>query len=193
MTDLPASPPHSPLGPTLETERLFLRPPAMEDFERWADFQSDAETARFIGGAKPAAEVWRAMMSVAGAWALTGAGFFSLIEKSSGQWIGRIGPWHPHGWPGREVGWSLHRDAMGKGYALEAAVATIDYAFDVLGWDDVIHCIAPENRASQALAQRVGSVNRGPGLLPPPLEEIEVDIWGQTRDEWAINRNRIVR
>ena len=42
--------PTSPLGPTLETERLFLRPPTLEDFPRWADFMSDPETTRFIGG-----------------------------------------------------------------------------------------------------------------------------------------------
>lgn len=185
--------PHAPpLGPTIETARLILRPTAMEDFERWCDFQADVETTRFIGGAKSPAEVWRVLMSVAGAWALTGEAFFSVIEKSSGQWIGRIGPWNPHGWPGPEVGWSLHRDAMGKGYALEAAVASMDYACDILGWDDVIHSIDPENTASQALAARLGSVNRGPGRLPAPFEAARVDLWGQTRAEWAVNRARFV-
>lgn len=180
----------SPLGPTLETERLILRPTAMEDFERWCDFQGDAETTRFIGGAKSPAEVWRALMSVAGAWALTGEGFFSVIEKSTGQWIGRIGPWNPHGWPGPEVGWSLHRDAMGKGYALEAAVASMDYAFDVLAWEEVIHSIDPGNTASQQLAARLGLVNRGPGRLPAPFETAQVDLWGQTKADWVVNRKR---
>lgn len=185
--------PHAaPSGPVLHTARLILRPPLMEDFERWADFQADPETTRFIGGPQPPAQVWRAMMSVAGAWALSGVGFFSVIEKSSGQWIGRIGPWCPHGWPGREVGWSLHRDATGKGYAFEAAVASLDYAFEVLGWDDVIHAIDPENVASQRLARRLGSVNRGPGLLPPPFESAVVDLWGQTRPDWAENRARLL-
>eukprot|EP01035_Chromulina_nebulosa_P015713 gene15714-20812_t len=36
-------------------------------------------------------------------------------------------------------------------YAHEAAVASIDYAFDVLGWDNVIHTIDPANTASVAL------------------------------------------
>ena len=184
------SPRGSPLGPTLETGRLILRPPVLEDFERWADFQGDAESTRFIGGPKPPAEVWRALMSVAGAWALTGTGFFSVIEKASGLWIGRIGPWMPHGWPGPEVGWSLHRDAVGRGYALEAAVATMDYAFDVLGWEDAIHSIDPDNHASRSLAARLGSVNRGAGRLPPPYEGSAVDLWGQTRSEWTVNRRR---
>ena len=188
-----AVPPHVTLGPTLETERLILRPPAVEDFPRWAEFMADPETARFIGGVQPKAQVWRTLCSVAGMWALTGEGMFSVIEQSTGRWIGRIGPLHPYGWPGREVGWSLHRDATGRGYAVEAAAAAMDYAFDVLGWDDVIHCIDPDNRASAAVAERLGSRNRGPGVLPEPMQDHRIDLWGQTRDEWALNRQAPTR
>ena len=179
-------------GPTIETERLILRPTASSDFERWCDFQSDVATMRFIGGVKTPAETWRVMMTCAGAWALTRASFFSVIEKASGQWMGRIGPWFPHQWPGTEVGWSLHRDAMGKGYALEAAAASMDYAVDVLGWDDIIHTIDPANVASAKLAARLGSANRGAGRLPPPFEASRVDIWGQTAAEWRKNRKAFI-
>lgn len=176
--------PTSPLGPTLETGRLFLRPPTLEDFPRWADFMSDPETTRFIGGVQSKHEVWRAMASVAGMWAL-------LIEKETGNWMGRIGPLHPYDWPGREVGWSLHRDATGRGYAVEAAAATMDYAFDVLGWSDVIHCIDPDNLGSEKVALRLGSTNRGAGTMPPPFQHHPVNLWGQTREAWRTNRQRL--
>lgn len=39
------------LGPTLETERLILRPTTAEDFEPWAAFAADEEASRFLGGA----------------------------------------------------------------------------------------------------------------------------------------------
>jgi RimJ/RimL family protein N-acetyltransferase len=175
-------------GPILETERLTLRPTAMEDFPRWAELMADPETARFIGGVQAQAATWRAMMSMAGAWSLTGVAMFSVIERETGLWLGRIGPWQPLGWPGTEVGWSLHPDAHGKGYAMEAAVASIDYAFDVLGWTEVIHCIDPDNVPSQKLAERMGSTNRGPGTLPAPFETARVDIWGQSRDRWRARR-----
>ncbi len=171
-------------GPVIETERLVLRPPTMADFPRWAQFQADAETTRFIGGPKTPPETWRILMTVAGAWSLTGISFFSVIEKASGQWVGRIGPWRPEGWPGPEVGWSLHPDAAGKGYAREAAVASLDDAFDVLGWDEAIHTIDADNAASIRLAERLGSRYRGPGRLPPPFDALPVGVWGQTRDEW---------
>ena len=85
------------------------------------------------------------------------------------------------------------RSHAGKGYALEAAVATIDYAFDLLGWDNVIHTIDPENTASIALAERLGSRNQGQTRLPEPYQEFPVDCYGQSKAEWQENRRKFVR
>ena len=172
-------------GPVLETERLILRPTATEDLDGWAELMGDAEAARFIGGQQTRAGAWRFMCTMAGSWTLLGFGMFSVIEKTSGEWMGRIGPWKPEDWPGTEVGWSLKRAAWGKGYALEAAVATIDWTFDHLGWDEVVHCIDPDNTASQKVAEKLGASNRGRGKLPAPFQDHVVDIWGQTRAEWT--------
>ena len=174
----------------IETDRLILRPIQMEDFPRWAEFMADEVSARFLSGAQKPAAAWRGFMTMAGAWHLTGVSMFSVIEKSSGLWVGRLGPWAPLDWPGTEVGWGLHPDAWGKGYAVEGAAAALDYAFDVLGWDDVIHCIDPENRPSQKVAERLGSTNRGPGRLPPPLDGLTIDVWGQTRAQWKARRGQ---
>ena len=72
----------------------------------------------------------------------------------------------------------------GEGYAGEAAIVSINWAFDTLGWTNVIHSITPGNTASQRVAQKLGSKRLGPGKLPPPFEHDPVDIWGQTREEW---------
>ena len=175
-------------GPVLETQRLTLRPLAMEDFPRWAEMMADPVASKFLGGVQPASTAWRGFMSMAGAWSLTGVSMFSLIERDTGLWLGRIGPWTPHGWPGTEVGWGLHPDAQGKGYGVEAATATLDYAFDVLGWTDVIHCIDPDNTPSQRLAERLGSYNQGPTRMPAPFQDLPVDKWGQSRAEWRARR-----
>ena len=175
-------------GPVLETQRLTLRPLAMEDFPRWAEMMADPVASKFLGGVQPASTAWRGFMSMAGAWSLTGVSMFSLIERDTGRWLGRIGPWTPHGWPGTEVGRGLHPDAQGKGYGVEAATATLDYAFDVLGWTDVIHCIDPDNTPSQRLAERLGSYNQGPTRMPAPFQDLPVDKWGQSRAEWRARR-----
>lgn len=177
-------------GPVLQTERLTLRPIALEDFPRWAEMMADPEASRFLGGVTPPAAAWRGFMTMAGAWSLTGVSMFSVIERDTGLWLGRIGPWKPEGWPGTEVGWGLHPDAQGKGYGVEAATAALDYAFDVLGWDDVIHCIDPDNTPSQRLAERLGATNRGRTQLPAPLSEFTVDAWGQSRADWKARPRR---
>ena len=172
----------------IETERLILRPPEQQDFEGWAAFMADEETARFVGGVQPRASAWRSMATMTGSWSLLGFGMFSVIEKTTGHWVGRLGPWMPEGWPGTEVGWGLVRAAQGRGYGVEGATAAIDWAFDNLGWTEVIHCIDPANRPSQQLAERLGSRMLRHGHLPPPFETLEVEIWGQSREEWRSRR-----
>lgn len=175
-------------GPTLETERLILRPTAAEDLEGFVALMSDPESARFIGGVQPRAMAWRGMYAIAGAWALQGYAMFSVLEKATGRWVGRVGPWKPEGWPGPEVGWGLVRECWGRGYATEASAAAMDWAFEHLGWTEVIHSITPLNTASQQVAQRLGSRLLGPGKLPPPYEATPIELWGQDRDTWRARR-----
>jgi RimJ/RimL family protein N-acetyltransferase len=177
-------------GLQLETARLVLRLPRAEDLDAWAEMMADDETARFIGGAVPREVSWRALMTMVGAWHANGFAMFSVVEKSSGRWVGRLGPWMPEGWPGTEVGWTIVRDCWGKGYATEGATTATDWAFDHLGWTDVIHSIDPANVASQQVARKLGSRNLGPGKLPPPFQESPVDIWGQSREEWRAARGK---
>lgn len=180
----------STLGPTLETARLILRPPMREDFEAYAATLQDEKTARFIGGVSPPEAAWRAFASMVGSWVLQGFGAFTVIEKASGARIGRVGPLQPLGWPGTEVGWTLARPFWGKGYAVEAATAAIDWAFDTLGWSDVIHCIEPANAPSIAVATRLGSRKLRSQHLPPPFEDTLCDIYGQSREQWRARRRR---
>lgn len=170
--------------PQLLTERLLLRPLSGDDFEPWAEFHADEEAMRFLGGIQTREAAWRGLCTMAGAWMVRGFSMFSLIERDTGRWVGRVGPWQPEGWPGTEVGWGVEREFAGRGYAYEAAVAAMDYAVAVLGWTDIIHTIAPDNLRSIRLAQRLGSANRGPSALPPPFEHMPVDAWGQTAEAW---------
>jgi RimJ/RimL family protein N-acetyltransferase len=170
-------------GPELGTPRLILRPPKTEDFEGWIAFSADPETMRYLDGPQPRELAWRALAAMAGHWALLGFGMFSVIDRRSARWIGRVGPWRPEGWPGNEVGWGILREFEGQGYAYEAAVAAIDWAFEVLGWDNVIHCVPEVNVRSRALAERLGSTCQRRVVLPPPAGT-EVWVWGQTREQW---------
>ena len=167
----------------IETERLILRPiDADRDFEGWAHSMADKNTVRYLG-TKPMsrAESWRSMAAAIGHWTIRGFGFFSLELKKTGEWVGRVGPWHPEGWPGPEVGWTISPLHLRKGYAEEAGRASIEFAFNTLGWDSVIHVIMDGNTPSMGLAEKLGSkwLRSRKGL--PGVTEETVHIYGQKR------------
>src|SRR3546814_5069362 len=78
---------------------------------------------------------------------------FSVIERASGEWVGRLGPWEPDGWPAPEIGYGVSARFAGKGYAFEGAVAACDFAVEFLKWPELMHSIDPANTRSQALAR----------------------------------------
>jgi RimJ/RimL family protein N-acetyltransferase len=171
--------------PTLKTERLVLRVPKQEDFDSgWSNFHSDAACMEHLGGAMPPSLGWRALAQVVGMWSLRGFGQFSVIERLTGAWVGRVGPWEPEGWPAPEVGWMIARSSWGKGYATEAADACLRYVFGELRWSRVTHMIHPKNTPSQAVARRLGSSLIEAVTLPPPFDVEQTQMWGQTSADW---------
>ncbi|MDE2375630.1 GNAT family N-acetyltransferase [Bradyrhizobium sp.] len=171
-------------GPTVETERLILRPWRAGDVAPNTAMLSDPDTARYITPDRKAVTSetngWRNAAIIMGHWALHGFGMFAVEEKSSGRYIGRVGPWCPPGWPGFEVGWGITKGARGKGYAVEAARASIDWTFATFAIDRIVHCIDPENVASQAVARRLGAEVEGPA----ELHGDSIDLWVTTRERW---------
>ena len=178
--------------PVLETERLILRAPDHRDFTAFAAMMADADHTRFMGGRQSAQAARRSLAGTVESWAGRGWGMFAVIEKTTGRWVGQVGPWRPVDqpelWPGDEIGWALSRRDSGRGYALEAAAAAIDFAFGTLGWTDVIHCIDPEDHRSVRLAERLGSLRLGPVDCPAPYDRRVSIAWGQTREAWQGRR-----
>jgi RimJ/RimL family protein N-acetyltransferase len=140
---------------------------------------------KYIGGRQSRSLAWRAFMTMCGCWHMTGVAMFSVIERATGRWVGRLGPWHPEGWPAAEIGWGIAREHWGKGYASEGAAAAMDFAFYVLGWTEVIHCIDEANVASQGVAAKLGSRYLRRVSMPAPYDTMPVDAWGQSRAEWG--------
>ena len=165
----------------IETERLILREIDMDrDFEPWARAHADEETVRYLGGkVMSPPQVWRFMAAVIGHWQIRGYGFFSVEEKETGGWVGHVGPWYPEGWPGQEIGWTITREHWGKGYATEAALASLGYVFNTLGWKRVIHVISPGNTASVAVARKIGSEFLGTQQGLAAVTDETVEIYGQ--------------
>ncbi|MEO8199281.1 MAG: GNAT family N-acetyltransferase [Gemmatimonadota bacterium] len=148
------------LIPTLDTERLRLRPFKDSDIESFAAMCADPEVMQFVGdrAVLTREDAWRQMAMLSGHWQLRGFGMWAVEEKSSGSFVGRVGLHYPEGWPGREIAWALARPFWGRGYAYEAARAALDEALGTLGWSRVISLITPTNTRSIRLAERLGEV-----------------------------------
>jgi RimJ/RimL family protein N-acetyltransferase len=173
----------------IETERLILRriDPG-RDYEPWAKAMADEDTVRYLGTQPMTrAESWRSMALAIGHWEIRGYGFFSLEHKATGAWVGRVGPWYPKGWPAPEVGWTISPEHLRKGYATEAAQASVRYVFDTLHWPQVIHVIMEGNEASIAVARKIGSslVREQQGL--PGVTDKRVLIYGQAAAGEAVS------
>ncbi len=154
--------PHLAGTPVLETERLTLRAPGPQDWEAWRAFilSDRAEFVRSPGLDERLA--WRAMGHLIGHWVLRGFGSFVYCLKGTDRAIGHAGPWFPATWPEREIGWTVWDPAAeGKGYAFEAALATLDHAFGDIGWTTAVSYIDPANTRSLALACRLGAWHDG--------------------------------
>jgi RimJ/RimL family protein N-acetyltransferase len=151
---------------------------------------ADPEVMRHIGEGKPLSreEAWRSLAATLGHWVLRGYGLWAVEERATGALVGRVGLYYPEGWPGREVGWMLARPHWGKGYALEAAGAALRHAFEALEWPRAISLIAPGNRRSIAVAERLGERLEGELALGgrPTLQfGIDRDAWRSTPDREA--------
>lgn len=174
----------TPAAPALETPRLVLRGWRPADFAPYAAMLAEPETARFItrrGRPYGEREAWAEMAFFAGHWQLLGHGMFVVEELESGAFLGRVGALQPKGWPGFEIGWALAASARGKGYAVEAARAAIDWSFETFAPERIVSLIDPANAASRRVAERVGERRTSEQFAPfgDPC-----DLWELRREDW---------
>lgn len=172
--------------PILETERLRLRPFRDSDLDDYAEMCADPEVCRYLMSGKPFSRpaTWRLMAMHIGHWLLRGSGYWVVEERATGAFVGWAGFCDPPGWPGFELAGAGLPRYWGKGYALEAARALLDYAFTVLGKDRVISCTLPANRAAIRVVERLGETLQG----PTEIEGRKLLVYAIDREAWKASR-----
>ena len=147
----------------LDTERLSLRLPTLDDFDDTAAMLRDEAVVRHIGG-KPftSEESWLRLLRHVGHWQLFGFGFWVVREKRGGAFVGHVGlgdfrrEMAPTFGGDPEMGWVLARSAHGKGYATEAAHAAVAWMALKHRPARLVCMIEPENAASLRVAAKCG-------------------------------------
>jgi RimJ/RimL family protein N-acetyltransferase len=146
----------------IETERLTLRPPILADFEATADMFAEPDVVAHIGGQPfDRATAWTRFLRDVGHWMVEPFGLFSVIEKASGTYVGKLGyarferDLGTQAQTAIEMSWTLRSHFHGRGYALEAARAAQRW-FEAQAPRRTACVIAPANLPSRKLAERLG-------------------------------------
>lgn len=143
--------------PTIETERLRLRPMVLADFEAYRELMMSPR-ARYMGGPFDLKSAWGMFANDAAQWQFFGHGCLMIERRADGVVLGQVGINHGPLFPEKELGWLLYDGFEGHGYALEAALAMKDWAFAGLALPCLVSYCDPGNVRSIALARRLGGI-----------------------------------
>ncbi|KZN58853.1 GNAT family N-acetyltransferase [Pseudoalteromonas luteoviolacea] len=167
----------------LKTKRLRLRQWQESDKAAFATMNANAEVMRYFPSLLSRQQSDALVDKIAELIVENGYGFWALMLDGEGmtesggtaseEFIGFVGlHWQTQVNPEQpfmEVGWRLAREYWGQGYAYEAALASLQFAFEVLNLSEVYAFTALPNTPSQKLMTRLGMKNCERDFLHPNL------------------------
>ena len=170
-----------------ETERLIIRLWRHEEADRLLDLLSRIEVVKWLGDGAP-----QPMKDLDEAHARVDRyaerdapplGMWAVERRADGLVLGTVLlltlPDDEHGEV--EIGWHLHPDSWGQGYATEAARAVLGHGF-AAGLPEIIAVSHTDNAPSQAVMRRIGMTDRG---VVEKWYEGESACFAITAEEWA--------
>jgi RimJ/RimL family protein N-acetyltransferase len=140
----------------IDTPRLILRPPNATDVQPMFDIHQDPDVMRFVGKPGTITVAWRNVAMMIGHWQMRGYGMWIVVERHTGEVIGRAGLWNEAGGPGLELGWLIRKSSWGRGFATEASRAALDWTWAHVDADRVISVIHADNLPSIRIAEKLG-------------------------------------
>ena len=144
--------------PTINTPHLTLRPIVLADAAiLYRIYQSEGVLQYFPNPAPPPLEkVQRFVASQQAHWEKYGYGNWGVLPEGGGEIIGWAGLQYLPELDETEAGFLLDRPFWGKGYATEAARASIQFGFEHFDLDHIIALVHPENIASRRVIEKCG-------------------------------------
>jgi RimJ/RimL family protein N-acetyltransferase len=147
----------------IETERVILRPWRDEDRDAFLAMGQSSNVMKYLGGVQSCEQVDEAIARVQACQEAHGHCFWAMERKADGTYLGFCGL--KIGNVGSiideiEIGWRLREDAWGQGFAKEAAIACLVWAWTNLEAQRVVAITVPGNKASWGLMERLGMTRR---------------------------------
>lgn len=182
-----------------KTERLLLRNWDEASKAEFVRVTNTPAVMRWLGGVAEPDIIAAAFGRIDSYQRDYGHTLWAVERRSDGALLGFCGlkransPGGEHLHGQFEVGWRLREDAWGQGFAKEAAIASLDVAFDFHRAGHVVALTVSGNSASQGLMRRLGMLRRqdldyidtrfaNPGDFNPTIVyRIEADDWPAAR------------
>lgn len=172
----------------IETQNLILRDFTNDDVHDYFAMDSLPIVHRYLGD-NPLQSLEQAahiIEKVRNQYEQYGIGRWTVIEKSTGKYVG---------WSGLkfvteiennrseyyDVGYRLHPDFWGKGYATESAQAALEYGFTTLAAKSIAGSCHKENHASKRVLEKCGLRFINSYLWDNTIPCLWLEI---TKDEW---------
>jgi RimJ/RimL family protein N-acetyltransferase len=143
------------------TERLILRTFEEADADSLSELMGDGDATKYIGGTKSRSAAADSVRYMRDAFVSRGWGTLAVVLSSNAECIGYCGVRPLLNTPDVELAFALKRSTWNRGYASEAAKASLDLAFKHLSVDRVVATVYPENLASIRVLTKLGMLRQG--------------------------------
>jgi RimJ/RimL family protein N-acetyltransferase len=143
----------------LETERLFIRPIAIDDKNEMFEYRRDKETNKYQGWIPETIEDVEVFIGKVSVQINVPKTWFQLVivDKETQKIVGDLGiHFIDSGNKQAEIGCTLSKNFQNKGFASESVKKVIDYLFYELNKHRIITSIDPDNKNSIRLVERIG-------------------------------------
>ncbi len=183
----------------LETQRLILRQWRESDWPALARLNADSEVMRYFPAPLSREESDDMARKLHELIVQQGFGFWAVELKQTGELIGFTGLHRQEqagipNIPMVEVGWRLAREHWGRGYAPEAAQASLLFAFETLSEPEVYAFTTLTNTPSRRVMEKLGMQNTGQDFNHPKLESghplVRHCLYRISRQQWLKEQNK---
>ncbi|QTD41844.1 GNAT family N-acetyltransferase [Sporosarcina sp. Te-1] len=144
----------------IETPRLRLRDWEEQDLPPFRRMNAEDEVMRYFPKKLTPEESDDFNRAIQAELKECGFGLYAVEEKERNEFIGFVGfhkaTFEAEFTPCVEIGWRLKREAWGKGFATEAAMACLQYGFTELGFQDVYSFTSDINEPSKNVMKKIG-------------------------------------
>jgi [ribosomal protein S5]-alanine N-acetyltransferase len=142
----------------LQTDRLRLRPYRPNDVTPMRAVFGDPEVMRFSqsGGDKSLEETAARVQKLIDHQTKFGFSLWVVEDRATGAILGDCGLKQLEDGPEIEVGYRFAKAHWGRGYATEAAAASVEYGFIKLELSRIVAVVDPVNVASCRVIEKIG-------------------------------------